>query len=68
MSSELEQRVDDLEIHIAHQAEVIKDLNEEITRQNREIDKLTRAMMRFQEQIEELEDTREPDNRPPPHY
>lgn len=71
MTKELEARIEKLEEHVAHQEQVIDELNQTITNQWAEIEKLTRrlsaALLRLQavEERPQGSATAEP---PPPHY
>lgn len=64
-------RIERLEIRIAYQDETIETLNQTITGQWREIDRLTRLLARFEDRLREAESRpagppqAEP---PPPHY
>ena len=62
-------RIDALEARVAHQDRTIEDLNETITSQWKEIDNLTRQIVRLGDQLQEVRD-RAPDGPepPPPHY
>jgi SlyX protein len=62
-------RIDALEARVAHQDRAIEDLNETITGQWKEIDSLTRQIVRLSDQLQEVRD-RAPDGPepPPPHY
>lgn len=61
-------RLDALEIRIAHQDRTIAELNEVVTEQWRRIDGLTRTVARLVEEIRSLEPRREGPEPPPPHY
>ncbi len=66
-----EERFGELESRIAHQDGVIEDLNETITRQWDELDKLTRQIGRLNDRVVALEGDLQsvlPKDRPPPHY
>jgi SlyX protein len=62
-------RIDALEARVAHQDRTIEDLNETITAQWKEIEGLTRQIVRLGDQLQEVRD-RAPDGLepPPPHY
>jgi SlyX protein len=62
-------RIDALEARVAHQDRTIEDLNETITQQWKEIDSLTRQVVRLGDQLQEVRE-RAPDGPepPPPHY
>ena len=64
-------RIDTLEIRIAHQDEVIDDLNKTVIAQWKEIDRLTRQMARLTEQFANMGQAERPtqgDEPPPPHW
>ncbi len=66
-----EERFGDLESRIAHQDSVIEDLNDTITKQWDEIDKLNRQVARLNDRLVALEGDVQsvlPKDRPPPHY
>lgn len=65
----LNTRIDALEIRLAHQDQMVDDLNETITAQWKEIESLTRQIARLGDQLQEFRD-RAPDGPepPPPHY
>jgi SlyX protein len=62
-------RIDALEARAAHQDRTIEDLNETITSQWKEIENLTRQIVRLGDQLQEVRD-RAPEGPepPPPHY
>ena len=62
------ERLDALEIRIAHQDRTIAELNEVVTEQWRTIDGLSRTLARLIEEIRSLEPRREGPEPPPPHY
>ena len=68
---DLQQRLDDLEIHITHQDSVIQELNEVTIQQWAAIEKLTGKLeflknkLQAAEEAMESGETQEP---PPPHY
>ncbi|MTI16753.1 SlyX family protein [Rhodobacteraceae bacterium RKSG542] len=70
MQDTLEQRIIDLEIHVAHQAETVEALNDVVSRQSKTIDKLVMAMKQMRDQMLDLQDLvdQAPDNQKPPHY
>lgn len=64
-------RLDALEIRIAHQDEAIDDLNRMITAQWKEIDRLTREIVKLEDRLAsaELSIGSDPgDEPPPPHW
>jgi len=65
----LSERIDVLETRLAFQDETIETLNQTITAQWIEIDKLTRQLAELKERVRETEsNTAGPSNEPPPHY
>jgi SlyX protein len=68
---DLQQRLDDLEIHITHQDSIIQELNEVTIQQWAAIEKLTGKLEFLKNKLQAAEDsmesgeTQEP---PPPHY
>ena len=64
-------RLDALEIRIAHQDEAIEDLNNMITAQWKEIDRLTREIVKLEDRLASAEQSMgsDPgDELPPPHW
>ena len=64
-------RLDALEIRIAHQDEVIEDLNRTVTAQWKEIDRLTREITMLSDRLASAEQAIGPDpgeEPPPPHW
>jgi uncharacterized coiled-coil protein SlyX len=66
---DLSERIDALEMRLAYQDLTIETLNQTITAQWTEIDKLTRQLAELKERLRETE-SRLPGaaNEPPPHY
>ncbi|MDB5598995.1 MAG: SlyX family protein [Xanthobacteraceae bacterium] len=68
-TASLSARIDALEMRAAHQDRVIEDLNQTITAQWQQIDRLTREIVRLSDRVREAEAAApsgaEP---PPPHY
>ncbi|ODT48921.1 SlyX family protein [Devosia sp. 63-57] len=63
------ERLDGLETRIAHQDQVIEDLNAAITEQWKVIDLLTRKLTQLEEQVRSGAYIADPSTeRPPPHY
>lgn len=63
------ERLDGLEARIAHQDQVIEDLNAAITEQWKVIDLLTRKLTQLEEQVRSGAYIADPSTeRPPPHY
>jgi SlyX protein len=71
MTRELEARIEKLEEHVAHQEQVIDELNQTVMRQWAEMEKLTRrlnaAVLRLQA-VEERPQGSTQAEPPPPHY
>lgn len=71
MTDDLTTRIERLEIRVAYQDDTIETLNQAITAQWREIDRLTRRLATVEERLREAESRpagapqSEP---PPPHY
>jgi SlyX protein len=65
----LNERIDALEMRLTYQDVTIETLNQTITTQWIEIDKLTRQLAELKERVREAEsNTAGPSNEPPPHY
>jgi SlyX protein len=65
----LSERIDTLEMRLAYQDVTIETLNQTITAQWTEIDKLTRQLAELKERLREAESNLPgPANEPPPHY
>jgi SlyX protein len=64
-------RLDALEMRIAHQDEVIEDLNKAITAQWKEVDRLTREIVNLNDRLASAEVALGPEpgsEPPPPHW
>jgi SlyX protein len=61
-------RIERIEIRLAHQDKMIADLNEVITAQWRKIDGLERQLSRLREEVQTLEPSSPQAEKPPPHY
>ena len=71
MSSDkdLNERIDALEMRLTYQDEAIETLNQTITKQWLEIDRLTRLVAELKVRLQEAESHAPgPANEPPPHY
>jgi SlyX protein len=71
MSRDLAQRLDALEMRIAHQDREIEELNAVVSGQWREIERLKRELMRLDDRFAEMEVSAREGQRaepPPPHY
>lgn len=71
MSNEtaLSERIDALEMRLTYQDESIETLNQTITAQWTEIDRLKREVTELKERLQEAESNAPgPVNEPPPHY
>ena len=65
----LSERIDALEVRIAYQDETIETLNQTITAQWTEIDRLTRQLAELKERVRDAEsNVPGPANERPPHY
>ena len=61
-------RITDLEIRMAHQDQIIAELNDVITAQWKKLDALERQLKRLGEELESMEAGEAPANQKPPHY
>ena len=65
----LRERIDALEMRLTYQDVTIETLNQTITAQWVEIDRLTRQVTELKERLQEAESNAPgPANEPPPHY
>ena len=65
----LSERIDALEIRVAYQDDTIEKLNQTITAQWTEIDRLTRQIAELKERLQDAENSLPaPANERPPHY
>ena len=65
----LSERIDALEMRLTYQDVTIETLNQTITAQWIEIDRLTRQLAELKERLREAESNAAgPSNEPPPHY
>lgn len=67
----LSRRIDELEIHLAHQDQVIDDLSKTIAKQWRDIEELTRKLGKVGDRLHVIEESANepaPAEPPPPHY
>jgi SlyX protein len=65
----LNERIDALEMRLTYQDVTIETLNQTITAQWIEIDRLTRQVAKLKERLQEAESNPlGPANEPPPHY
>lgn len=67
----MNERLTELEVRVAFQDQTIQDLNEVVTRQQREIDRLTRELEALKSRIAGLAPAMviaPEDEKPPPHY
>jgi len=68
-ASDLSERIDALEMRLTYQDVTIEMLNQTITAQWVEIDRLTRQVAELKERLQEAESNAPgPANEPPPHY
>ncbi len=66
--AKIENRIDELEIRIAHQDRTIADLSDMLTAQWKKIELLERQLRRLGEELEAMESGDAPANQKPPHY
>jgi SlyX protein len=69
--AKLTARIDELEILLAHQDQIIEDLNAAMTRQWNEIEALSRQLAKLGDRIHVVEENASepaPAEPPPPHY
>ena len=64
----IEQRMNELEMRVAHQEKTIAELNDVITAQWKKMETLERKLQRFGEELEALDSAEAPANQKPPHY
>ena len=64
----IEQRIDDLEMRLAHQDKTLGELNDVITAQWKKVDALERQFRRLGEELEAMGSGEIPTNQKPPHY
>jgi SlyX protein len=62
-----DQRIDVLEMRLAHQEKTIADLNEVVTAQWKKIERLERQLQRLDEEVQALDSQDVPVTKPP-HY
>jgi SlyX protein len=68
-AGDLSERIDALEMRLTYQDVTIETLNQTITAQWVEIDRLTRQVAELKERLQEAESNAPgPANEPPPHY
>ncbi len=68
-SKALHDRIDAMEMRLTYQDEAIDSLNQTITRQWVEIDRLKRMISEMKERLQDAESRAPgPSNEPPPHY
>jgi uncharacterized coiled-coil protein SlyX len=68
-AGDLSERLDALEMRLSYQDLTIETLNQTITAQWTEIDRLTRQVAELKERLQEAESNAPgPANEPPPHY
>ncbi|GHB18359.1 protein SlyX [Pseudovibrio japonicus] len=70
MSKSLEERVDDLEVHVAHQHETIETLNDVVSNQAQVIDRLVSTLGQMKDHLMDIQELvdQAPANQKPPHY
>ena len=70
MNKSLEERIDELEVHVAHQNETIETLNDVVSNQAQVIDRLVSALGQMKDHLLDIQELVEqsPANQKPPHY
>ena len=72
MSTDPMQRVTELEIQLAHTQRVVEQLNEVVTEQPKQLDRVMRSVTRFEEKLDDfkykIEEKRDLLDEKPPHY
>ncbi len=72
MSTDPMQRVTELEIQLAHTQRVVEQLNEVVTEQSKQLDRVMRSVTRFEEKLDDfkykIEEKRDLLDEKPPHY
>ncbi|QUS57457.1 SlyX family protein [Pseudovibrio brasiliensis] len=70
MTKSLEERIDHLEVHVAHQNETIETLNDVVSNQAQVIDRLVSALGQMKDHLLDIQELVEqsPANQKPPHY
>lgn len=66
--TDLEARLEDLEVRSAHQEKTISDLNDALASQWRRIELLERIVAQLREEVRNAQPQREGEEPPPPHY
>jgi len=68
--AEISERVQDLEIMVAHQAQTIEELSEELRRAFETLERMQRSLKSLGHRFDALEEvaTPGPENTKPPHY
>jgi SlyX protein len=61
-------RIDALEAHCAHQDRTITDLSDALAAQWKQIDALTREVLRLRDEMQAMTPARTAPEPPPPHY
>ncbi|GAB4195860.1 MAG: SlyX family protein [Wenzhouxiangellaceae bacterium] len=66
----MQERIDELEIRVAHQDDTLMQLNDVIIRQQRQIDRLMVRYEQLSDQLSTLHSSlqRKPEDEVPPHY
>ena len=67
----MNERLTELEVRVAFQDKTLQDLNEVVTRQQREIDRLTKELEAVKSRLSGFAPSmviRQEDEKPPPHY
>lgn len=64
----IESRIDELEMRVAHQDKTIGELNDVITAQWKKLEVMQRQLQRLGDELEALDQVEAPANQKPPHY
>ncbi|OGI51635.1 MAG: SlyX protein [Candidatus Muproteobacteria bacterium RIFCSPHIGHO2_02_FULL_65_16] len=67
----MNERLTELEVRVAFQGQTIQDLNEVVTRQQRQIDRLTQELEAIKSRLSALAPSMvipQEEEKPPPHY
>lgn len=68
MSAELVERVEDLEVKLAFQDKLIRELDALVRQFGDRLDEVNRELRQLKQSIQSPEQTLGPANEPPPHY
>jgi SlyX protein len=65
---DIENRIIELETRISYQDHIIQELNEVVTRQQQQIDRLEKSLKQMSEHMKAINPARPEDETLPPHY